>query len=59
MIHAQMININDNVPFLRVYKTKAKFISAFKRMKGAKLDHAIDYNTMEIIRYNDFNRLSQ
>lgn len=50
MIHAVFININDNVPFTRVYKTIGMLQRNYKRMKNTLFDYAIDYGNFRVIR---------
>lgn len=52
-VHAQYINLEDNVPFQRVYKNRRLFLSSYARMKDARLDHAIDYKNCMVVRDNN------
>lgn len=52
MIDATFINLSDNVPFRRLYKSVGALNSALARMKGkARLDHYIDFNKMAVVRH--------
>ncbi len=57
--HATFLNLNDNVPFDRVYRTKERFISAYKRMKNAEFKGGIDFNNISIIKPDDIKGLIQ
>ena len=50
MIHAQYINIEDNVPFVRVYRSLKGMRASFFRMKGVRFDHAVDLINFKIIK---------
>jgi hypothetical protein len=54
-IHAHYVNLKDNVPFIRVYKTEKVFKSAYARMKDAVLQEAIDFNRLVLIKPEDLN----
>lgn len=49
MIEATFINLNDNVRYNRVYKSRGRFISAVKRLKGAIFENAVDHQKLELI----------
>lgn len=57
MVHANFINLPDNVPFVRVYKTEKQLASAFKRMKNAMFKDAVDFKNYRIIKLDDLHRM--
>ena len=50
MIHANYINIADNVPFMRVYRSIKAMRASYRRMKGVRFDHAVDLIAFQIIK---------
>lgn len=54
-VHAHYINLKDNVPFQRVYKSEKVFKSAYGRMKDAILTGAINFDTLKVIKPEDLN----
>lgn len=49
MIEASFINLNDNVPFQRVYRTQRGFTIALYKMQGVKFLFALDRENSRII----------
>lgn len=57
MLHAHFVNLPDNVPFVRVYKTEKQLVSAYKRMKSAIFKDAIDFKNYRVIKLDELNRM--
>lgn len=52
MIDATFINLSDNVPFRRIYKSVGALNKAMARMKGkVRLDHYIDFHSLKVVRH--------
>lgn len=51
MVHAQFINYEDSVPFLRVYKSFKSMRAAIRRMeKNAQFIGATDFKNMKVYK---------
>ena len=55
MVHANFINLPDNVPFVRVYKSVDTMKAAVRRMKNAVFLDAVDFKRLKIYKPSDLN----